>query len=480
MTTITGYVYKDENDTAQYDPSTDITIAGVTITTTSNGEVVTTTTGDDGKYALDVLPGATYTLEISLPAEILCYSPEERRWATDHSTITGEQTVDVPLNPTQQVVVNIAAQYLPLNYGPPDFRYRVWHSGPIFTGSPNTILVHGAVIPFLWHDKKTPNKCFHLLDSFLQSKRYHQHNVWDFEYANWCILGMCCNYDNLKKYGDELTETISSVRTWNPDNGVNIIAHSFGGLIARYAAQNMPTRAVNKIITLDTGHFGFEIAQLADEFTDAQIDCVVQVRPGSEFLYKLDGAFIHNKYKLLSLAASEPLLVTVVSWTSSSLVEVSSDGSTRPDSINTPFVIVEHVNHKSISEINDVNHPVVEPIERLINDDSVDQHSQPSGDPYFTVVLSKKPQSEYPKLWSVVTLPSGHQKLECVRANKNNIDDPSTGYHAVVFNVKDVVFNVNDVQADKKKIKIEYISGKYEDGQLSRGQSTIRTDVIHN
>lgn len=235
MTTITGYVYKDENGNSHYDPSTDIPIAGATIMATSKGSVVDkTTTGDDGSYTLNVSPGATYTLEISLLADVFCYSPETWKWAK-HSTITGKQKVTIPSNPTQQVVVDIPAQYLTLNYGPRDFSYRVWHSGPIFIGKPNTVLVHGAVIPFLWHDKKTPNKCFHLLGSFLQSKSCHQHNVWDFEYANWCILGMCCNYDSLKKYGDELIETISSVRTCNPDNGANIIAHSFGGLIARYA-----------------------------------------------------------------------------------------------------------------------------------------------------------------------------------------------------------------------------------------------------
>jgi pimeloyl-ACP methyl ester carboxylesterase len=354
------------------------------------------------------------------------------------------------------------------NYGPADLRYRLWHSGIIVPGKPNTILVHGAVIP-PGQVRERPNYCFRQLGPLLRDELYGQHNVWDFEYANTPspLSGeLCFNYGDLKTYGEELKDAIHRVRELNPGSDVNIVAHSMGGLIARYAAQD---GAVDKIVTLDTGHFGFEIAGFADVFVknlpvDIQdnVRCTDQTAPGSEFLYTLDKDFKLCKVKLLSLAAGEPIGgVTVVRWTSSSLGQISGDGSIRYHPVCTPFVIVNNVDHLSIAEINDESHPAFTPIAQFLNAGRVTRPtSHPSGDQYFVVVLSKQPQLGYPRL-SIPTC-----QIPC------RINDASTGYHAVVFKV----LNVRASQ----DVQIEYAPNQYVVGRLTRGQSTIRIDVIHN
>jgi hypothetical protein len=169
--------------------------------------------------------------------------------------------------------------------------------------------------------------------------------------------------------------------------------------------------------------------------------------------------------KLLSLAASDPCMeLWVVRWTSSSLVQVSGDGDTSSDQNNTPFLILDNCNHKNIVEIEDETHPAFAHITRFFSKGWDDQPvSQPSGDPYFTVVLSKEPQSGYPILWSMQ-----NTQLEHIY---DSIDDDA--YHAVIFEVTNVGVN--------QYIQIEYAPGKQrERGKLTKGQSTIRINVIQN
>jgi hypothetical protein len=117
----------------------------------------------------------------------------------------------------------------------------------------------------------------------------------------------------------------------------------------------------------------------------------------------------------------------------------------------------------NISLIENANHSEFAPIKRLLNTGSINQPvSQPLGDPYFTVVLHRKPQSGYPKLRTPQNLPP----------SEDSIDDAITGYHAVIFRVQ-------NVQADQD-LQIEYVPNKFEYGRLTKGQSTVRTGVILN
>ena len=373
------------------------------------------------------------------------------------------------------MTTNLTAGYQPVNDAPSDSKYRLWRIFPIIQGVPNTILVHGAVVPLLLpcelHEKDKRNSkkmCgFQNLSSLLHSTCGH--NVWEFEYADICIDvpfwgERCVNYGSLTNYSNELIEAIEKVQSLNSGSAVNIIAHSMGGLIARCAAQKMPEGAVDRIVTLDTGHFGFEFAAFFDQWGIDELPpslktlvlCAEEATPGSKFLWNLAQNFTYDKYKLLSIAASDQ---TVTSHTSSHLVKVSGNGAVIPPGPNTLFDIVDG-NHVGIPEIYNASLPAFISIKSFLSDSFVNPQPPSDGRLHFTVVLSEKPQSGYPKLWSKQHTPLG------------TISDPidGLGYHAVVFTVADVVGD--------QPIRIEYADNKFVDSCLTEKQSSITIDPM--
>jgi hypothetical protein len=125
-----------------------------------------------------------------------------------------------------------------------------------------------------------------------------------------------------------------------------------GGLVSRYAAQNMG--GVDKILTLATGHFGFEYTWLGTAVFD--YPCITQMEPGSEFLWDLNSNFQHGSYQLASFAASEdePRITPfggIVRYSSASMVQCHNNGNVTYDTDNTYFTIVPGT-HEGIKEIN--------------------------------------------------------------------------------------------------------------------------------
>ena len=214
--------------------------------------------------------------------------------------------------------------------------------------------------------------------------------------------------------------------------------------------------------------FSIIVGMLPKDIRDSA-RCVDQTRPGSEFLYTLGKNFISGKVRLLSLAVGKRVLgvIRVVSLTSSSLVEVTGDGNVRYDKDNTPFVIVEDVNHLNIVEIFDDLHPADTPILQFLSAGVINDRplSPTPGDPYFVVVLEKEPPLHYPTLLSTQNSLLSAIVYPCIYYAE-------TGHWAWVFKVL-------NVQADQD-IKIEYAPYQYVRGRLTKGQSTIRTDMIPN
>jgi pimeloyl-ACP methyl ester carboxylesterase len=346
-----------------------------------------------------------------------------------------------------------------------DKDYRLWRIFPISPDNPNTILVHGAVM--LGQVREHPNHYFYRLGHLLHEEL--NHNVWEFEYADECVpitREVCFNYGDLTKYGERLVEAIGIVKekSQKPDGTVglvNIIAHSMGGLVARYATQKQDV-TVDKIITLDTGHFGFEgewaenlVKQLPDELQNSAL-CAEQTAPGSEFIYTLAKDFSQGKFKLLSLAANPRVLPIIVSLTSSSLVKVCPNGSVIYDQENTKFSILEGYDHLTIALILHDKHPAFVQIKSFLCDSAYQPVSPLAEKPlYFTVVLNEKPTSEYPKLLSMRDTPLG------ARVDINE----KSGYYSVVFTVG------SDV--DTQAVKIQLAPDKEARGILTKGQSTI-------
>ena len=263
-----------------------------------------------------------------------------------------------------------------VNHGPSNYLYRLWGPYEPVQGRPNTILVHGAsirlgaggiILP--GHIRNLSNNCFCNLGPLLHNELYGGHNIWEFEYADQSFVlpvtneHVCFNFGDLTEYGTRLGQAIEIVKRANQNATTNIVAHSMGGLVARYAAQD---GAVNKIVTLDTGHFGFDMAgffaavlQNLPRETWENERCVEQTAPGSEFLNNLNTNFHHCRVNLFSLAAGAPLLgIIVVSLESSHLGEVSNDGIKHYNEHCTPYRSLQNENHLSIIEIYDeYRHP---------------------------------------------------------------------------------------------------------------------------
>ena len=206
--------------------------------------------------------------------------------------------------------------------------YRLWCKA-MTGGNPIIILVHGAVAPLLdkLHRIDCPNNdkyCFYQLDSFLYDD--YRYNVFSFEYANIRVTNLSgtiefgyVNYGSLEDYGKMLIEAIGVARKCIERLGgtvgsVNVIAHSMGGLIARYAVQNIQDVKVSKIITLDTGHRGFRLAQIADDLVVHPLQgliklptlCSQDAEPNSKFVTALTDGFPACP-PLVSLAATQPI-----------------------------------------------------------------------------------------------------------------------------------------------------------------------------
>jgi len=279
-------------------------------------------------------------------------------------------------------------------------QYRLWRGPPITAGNPNIILVHGAVFPLPgeFHDQRDINNykyCFYDLDRLLYDDGgiKYKDNVFTFEYADIPInlagdvLGYV-NYGDLNKYSKCLVDAIGVVRRENPSGTINIVAHSLGGLVARCAAKQMPG-TINKIITLDTGHYGFELANFVDSLLKSTgvtlppgISCSTEVEDGASFITDLNKGFNCNDPQLVSLAAgnemplpptapSSPLTpsIRVVDFRSSSMGQVTANeippqGSyNNPPSFNNPqFSVLPNCNHASISQIRDSSHPAYQQI----------------------------------------------------------------------------------------------------------------------
>ena len=283
------------------------------------------------------------------------------------------------------------------NYSPPapdgSYPYRLWHSDVIVPDKPNTILVHGApalrlepelngikCVPMPGHLRDRPNNYFCRLGPLLHNELYGGHNIWEFEYADQPVTDpltnspfedpatheiLYFNFGDLRDYGIRLAQAVDIVRKCNSTGDVNIIAHSMGGLVARSAVQN---GTVNKLVTLDTGHYGFNLAGFFDrvmqnlpDYIRHNAPCVHQTAPGNKFLNDLNGSFRHCRVMpLSSLAANNAFprpIGRIVEFSSAHLGEDSPGGTIRYDDHCTPFNVVQDVDHLSIIQIYNESHP---------------------------------------------------------------------------------------------------------------------------
>ncbi|HYA61392.1 MAG TPA: hypothetical protein VED16_04855 [Candidatus Acidoferrum sp.] len=270
--------------------------------------------------------------------------------------------------------------------------YRLWYK-IITAGKPIVVLVHGAVVPLLkpnyLHEPKTINNekyCFYNLEYLLYHDDKLHYNVFTFEYADWPILDFgSVNYHDLEQYGKCLIEAIRFVKARSKNGGgsvgpIYVIAHSMGGLVARYAVQNPKVEKVDKIITLDTGHHGFKLANIVDDlFLDKLTElvptptfCVKNAEEGSAFVKDLNNKF-DKCPPLVSLAA---LKKVDSSSLPKGLPPIEPVLVVEPQSSNMGLEVypLKNYDHVTISQIKGTNHKAYQIIKEVIGKDSVDKN----------------------------------------------------------------------------------------------------------
>ena len=266
---------------------------------------------------------------------------------------------------------------------PADCSYRLWQHGDIIPGNPIIILVHGAVVPLVvpipgadchpLHQINSPNNdrcCFYQLDSLLYEECHH--NVFIFEYACMAVKDVAgnvlgyVNYGCLQDYGEMLIRAIREAKDKSRKSdgtvgAVNIIAHSMGGLVARYAVQNQRAGTIDNIITLDTGHLGFWLAKIVDdllvdplkELLHLPTACSEDAAPGSKFVKDLNDEF-STCPALWSLCATQPVppnyFCGIIPPPPIEITAVDLSSSSVGTYFHLPY------NHMSIANITDRNH----------------------------------------------------------------------------------------------------------------------------
>lgn len=462
---ISGTVYKDEDSDGRYDARVDIPIPRAIVTAWLDNELTAINDTDEkGEYAISAPTGECYTLKVSLPSEEECYDPETKRWGF-WSTIKGEKKGFVTSHTDNQ---DISINYRMLNYGPKDFRWQLWHKGPIFPKR-NVVLVHG--FRFLGSTKR--GRCdeqFAKLDDLLQTKE-DQYNVWQFEYAD----GSRGTPDTVAVYASRLGEAADRIRKLTENDTCAVIAYSMGGLVARQYIATCGKSRIDKFLTLATPHMGtlrFEPFNL--KWADKLVPRAgAELRPDSRLLWDLNTDV--SAPSLPEFAAiggySWGRTDGVIEMGSTSLVRSNHDGSL---SDRLHFVGVKR-SHLNINRIGNKKDEVFQLIRSFLHGGVAGISSlRPAEEPkdynahfFLTFALKKNPGWQRMIYPSVVVRNTGHRY-------------PGFKVLSQGARTKDgaYIFTVQMQSDDDGEARVYYARGKYATVRVRRGQSTIVSEPI--
>ncbi len=461
---ISGTVYKDEDSDGRYDARVDIPIPRAIVSAWLRDEPIAVTHADEkGEYTLSVPAGRYYVLKVSLPSKEECYDPDLKKWGI-WSTVEGNRE-GVPCPSNKQ---NISVDYRMLNYGPKDFRWQLWHKGPIFPKR-NVVLVHG--FRFLGSTKR--GRCdeqFAKLDDLLQTKE-DQYNVWQFEYAD----GSRGTPDTVAVYASRLGEAADRIRKLTENDTCAVIAYSMGGLVARQYIATCGKSRIDKFLTLATPHMGtlrFEPFNL--KWADKLVPRAgAELRPDSRLLWDLNTDVSSSSLPEFAAIGGYSWGRTdgVIEMGSTSLVRSNHDGSLA-DKLH--FVGVKR-SHLNINRIGNKKDEVFQLIRSFLHGGVAGISSlRPAEEPkdynahfFLTFALKKNPGWQRMIYPSVVVRNTGHRY---------------PGYKVLSqgARTKDgaYIFTVQMKADDDGEARVYYARGKCATVQVRRGQSTTVSEPI--
>jgi len=292
------------------------------------------------------------------------------------------------------------------NYGPVDFNWELWHSGPILDRE-NVVLVHGYRLPLSARKGRCDHQ-FDCLDELLQREGFG-FNVWQFEY----VANPWGTHEAVASYAARLGKAIDRIAALTGRPQCSVVAYSMGGLIARkYLASGGKSR-VDRLLTLAAPHMG---TLRFDPFSLALSDrimprAVSELRPDSRLVWELNS-------RIDSSSVSEFASLGGYSWgKSDGVLEVSSTSLSKcgPDgSILGRFYFAGvKKSHLRINRIRRADHEVFPLIHGFLKDGvrgiSSLRPPETPGDyrvPYFLTFAFKGPSELRP---TVAVSNTGHR-----------------------------------------------------------------------
>lgn len=499
---VSGFVYKDENNNNSFENDLDISIPYATVAVYKNSSKWTDSmTDENGRYEIMIPEDSSCDLKITKPSGIQTYDPETDKWSEENSTINGELK---GVNNSGEL--NIKASYRLLDYGPQDFKWELWHRGPVFEDLDNTILLHG-IQTFTSLLPKQSDDIYTNLDDYLQTKQYGRYNAWQFEYAN--ATDSIINHGTPKAvdiYSQRMGAAIDLLSGLSPNKNNNVISHSMGGIVARRCIQMGYQNKINKLMMLATPNMGLM------KFYDIPLSLSTLFtwlsKPASEL--RADSSFMWNLNTITSFSTLPETAVIGgtsnaplrgkqdegVEIASVSLVQSNPEGSISKNFYFTG-VFEKHTNIDDIdSEYNEtlfyIRTFLSSGVSGLQQVKQVEAPKDYGGNPFLTFALKKRAPLYYPY---VETYDGQGQVLNQYSPTRPANQD-ETIPHPSLSKWKDYVWTQgsktsNETDAsfiytvqlypeDAGGARVYFNDNEYATVKISQGQSTYVTEPIDN
>lgn len=460
---IEGTVFRDEDANGAFDTS-DVPIPGAQVSAWWGDELIgAAQANESGRYALHTTPGIDLVLKVSLPLKVECYDPALGQRAVSSSVGGRAEAVRAPASGQ-----DIAVKYGWLDYSGPDSAWELWHKGPVFDRD-NVVLVHGfRIITF-----RSAGRCdyqFRNLAELLQTDE-DRHNVWEFEYAG----GYWGTQEGVQTYAVRLGEAVDRITEITGCEGLSIVAHSLGGMIARQYLADGGRDRVQKLMTLASPHMG--IVQLGPANMEWLVDWVdrlgprlgLDLSPAGRVLWDLNSDVDSSvPEEFASLAGfSDGHTDSLVDASSASLVKCRPDGT-----------VAEHLYFAAVdrthSDINDIRSKddVFQLIRAFLSEgvaglggmEPAEDPGEYGGQPFLTFALWEPPGEGYPR---VVVVETGNKYGRAEILTEGASTNDGAGIYAIQLQ-----------PGDYGRVEISYAPGKTATIRVEKGQSCIVTEPL--
>lgn len=117
-------------------------------------------------------------------------------------------------------------------------------------------------------------------------------------------LNLLMTLSSIPTLAEKTREQVKKMKAQYRCSQVDIVAHSMGGIVARYFVQALGgDGTVRKLITLGTPHEGTELSKFS------LLPHLKELKPGSRLLMELNGSPIPTRTQGLSISAELDLLI---------------------------------------------------------------------------------------------------------------------------------------------------------------------------